>query len=96
MEEQKTPLVVGDHFTTLQLKVTIALMAGMLERSMADIAKLRDASPAGDEALWSAYENTRAASRFLQQMTRLLDGEDRSTVHLPRRADGTVIRPEVA
>lgn len=95
MNTNPVPLVVGDHLTTFQLKVTIALMAGMLERAMADLTEVADGGEDYD-ALWKAYENTRAASRFLQQVTRLLDGEDRATVHLPRRADGTVIHPEVA
>jgi len=84
MNTDTTPLVVGDHYTTVQLRVTIALMGSMLDAANEALEEATRGGLYPEAAIEKARLNAQIARRFLTQVTRLLDGEDRNTVHLPR------------
>ena len=69
------PLTVGDRLTDVQLRVTLRL--ALLSVAAAKKAVAEDDRVAAEVAL-------RSADGFTQQVLRLLNGEDRETVHLPR------------
>lgn len=84
MNTDTVPLVVGDHLTTVQLRVTIALMGTMLDEANKVLTQLALHQTPDPSDLLRAHLSGVAARRYLEQVTRLLDGEDRTTVHLPR------------
>lgn len=88
MNTNPVPLVVGDHLTTVQLRVTIALMGTMLDEANEVLAQMAAHQTPNPADLLRAHLSGDAARRYLEQVTRLLDGEDRTTVHLPREQKG--------